>query len=59
MPESRPALALLSGGRKVGVIPGAATTTTPAIAQANTGKGAGSIYVLWKRQALPDLSTSR
>jgi hypothetical protein len=32
---------------KVGVIPGAATTTTPAV-EAITGKDVGSIYVVWK-----------
>lgn len=33
---------------KIGVIKGAATTTTPAIAEANTGKDAGALYVFWK-----------
>jgi hypothetical protein len=37
---------------KAGVIPRAATTATPAIAEANTGKNAGTIYVLWKTSGL-------
>jgi hypothetical protein len=36
---------------KIGVIPGATTTTTPAVAEANTGKHAGAIYVLWEAHA--------
>jgi len=33
---------------KVGVIKGAATSTTPAIAEASTGGKSGKVYVLWK-----------
>jgi hypothetical protein len=33
---------------KIGEIPRAATTATPAIAEVSTGKGVGEIFVLWK-----------
>jgi hypothetical protein len=33
---------------QIGEIPRAATTTTPAIAEASTGKGTGQIFVVWK-----------
>jgi hypothetical protein len=33
---------------KVGIIPGAATTSTPTIAEVSTGKGRGQVYVFWK-----------
>lgn len=33
---------------KVGTLPGAATTDTPAVAEVSTGSKAGRLYVLWK-----------